>query len=96
MSVKYFQSFVISDIKERVQQWYIDLAWPYWDVENQTRIMQAPSLRKLINYTYGEEGDKGIVCQQKQVVRKNLERLLPCVLTGRPLPGDFFRLQLIV
>lgn len=91
MSVKYFQSFVISDIKERVQQWYIDLAWPYWDVENQTRIMQAPSLRKLINYTYGEEGDKGIVCQQKQVVRKNLERLLPCVLTGRPLPGDFFQ-----
>ncbi|WP_251441474.1 type I-C CRISPR-associated protein Cas8c/Csd1 [Veillonella intestinalis] len=91
MSVKYFQSFAISDIKERAQQWYIDLAWPHWDVENQTRIMQAPSLRKLINYTYGEEGDKGIICQQKKVVRKNLERLLPCVLTGKPLPIDFYQ-----
>lgn len=91
MSVKYFQSFAISDIKERAQQWYIDLAWPHWDVETQSRIMQAPSLRKLINYTYGEEGDRGLICQQKKVVRKNLERLLPCVLTGKPLPIDFYQ-----
>lgn len=91
MSVKFFQSFALADIKTKIQKWYIDLAWPFWDVENKNWILQAPSLKKLINFTYGEEIDKKIVCKNNKIVRNNLERLIPCVLNGRPLPRDFFQ-----
>lgn len=89
MSVKYFQRFSLSEIKERVQKWYIDLAWPKWNKKVEKYDLIAPSLEKLIHFAYGDEDSKGLFCKNKKIVRKNLERLIPCVFMGRSMPKDF-------
>lgn len=91
ISVKYFQSFAIAEIKENVKRWYTDLAWPHRDERTNTKHLEVPSLKKLIELAYGEETNKSIGCKSTKLLRRNLERLIPYVLNNRMLPRDFFQ-----
>lgn len=100
MAVKYFRTFICSDVQQRVKNWYESMQWPRWSKQEQKIVLKTPNVTKVVNFLYGIENDKGFVCpKQNDKVRRNaLERVVPCILEGKRLPSDmkcsaFYKLQ---
>lgn len=94
IAVKYFRTFSNSDLKKRVTAWFHGLDWPIYSKQKQKRIAMAPSLFSITNVLVGDDSDKAItVSAKKEKVRVNfLERLMECMLEGKPLPRDIMEL----
>lgn len=94
IAVKYFHTFLHSDIEERVKKWFISMGWPCWSKEKNGTVVKAPSPYSVVSYLYGEDTDKGLTLSgsQDKLRRSGLERLLTCVLEGKRLPADMMEL----
>ena len=87
VSIKYFRRLTRSEAYERVKNWYESVSWKLYNKH------WVPSLYEIVNFLYGEENSKGyLTCENKKLVRSTIERLLPCVIDSKKLPGDIARL----
>jgi len=86
MAISFYRELTGSEFLERLQQWHESYAW-HQDYgrdpksKKTLRFIGAPSLRDIAEAAFGRHADDGL--------RKGtVERLLPCVIDGRPLPHD--------
>lgn len=98
MAVIYYRDFMARDYVKTIEKWHLHLAWPqrvskeiqaggkkpktqvYWPVS-------APSPWSILQAAYGD------VVKSNEELKKSLyERIMPCILEGRPLPIDLVNL----
>lgn len=98
MAVIYYRDFMARHYVKTIEKWHLHLAWPqrvskeiqaggkkpktlvYWPIS-------APSPWNILQATYGD------VVKSNEELKKNLyERIMPCILEGRPLPIDLVNL----
>ncbi|AQU84715.1 MULTISPECIES: type I-C CRISPR-associated protein Cas8c/Csd1 [unclassified Halomonas] len=98
MAVIYYRDFMARDYVKTIEKWHLHLAWPqrvskeiqaggkkpktqvYWPVS-------APSPWNILQAAYGD------VVKSNEELKKSLyERIMPCILEGRPLPIDLVNL----
>lgn len=100
MAITYYRDFMAKDYVNVVEKWHLHLAWPqrvtkeipaggkkpksqvYWTVS-------APSPWAILQAAYGD------IIRSNETLKKSLnERLLPCIVEGRPLPPDIVALAI--
>jgi CRISPR-associated protein Csd1 len=80
MAITYYRELRASEFLERIQRWHEDTAWPQ-NMGKDRRFIGAPAPRDIAEAAYGRRVDD-------KLKKATVERLLPCVIDGRPIPRD--------
>jgi len=99
MSIIYYRELLASEFLERVEQWHEQFAWPQrYNIEvpedssgksrkKTTRKTiwppSSPAPRSIIETAYGD-----IIKSNDALKKCTIERVLPCIVDGRPFPRD--------
>ncbi|MBZ5634878.1 MAG: type I-C CRISPR-associated protein Cas8c/Csd1 [Acidobacteriia bacterium] len=82
MAITYYRELTGSEFLDRITSWHDRCAW-FQKYSKDNRFMGAPAPNEIAEAAYGKRIGK------KQELRKaTVERLLPCIVDGRPLPRD--------
>ncbi|MGH7619487.1 MAG: type I-C CRISPR-associated protein Cas8c/Csd1, partial [Gemmatimonadaceae bacterium] len=89
LSIVYYRELLGSEFLDRIERWHLRWAWDQCRFDAKTRrsfrFVGSPSIRDIADAALGpaRDGDKKRTAQKMAI-----ERLLPCVVDGRPLPRD--------
>ncbi len=86
LSIKHYGELKGSEYFCNLKKWYDNCSWiyPYKDVE------WTPSPRQISQAAYGvKQGN--FVKASEEAEKSCIERILPCIIEGRPLPFDIMR-----
>jgi CRISPR-associated protein Csd1 len=93
ISITYYRELSGSDFLERIENWHFQMAWHFLDSiqdpnENKKKhygyFASAPAPATIAEACYGTKRDKDFVKYKKSMI----ERLLPCIIEGKPIPVD--------
>lgn len=84
MAITYYRELTGSEFLERIQQWHESFAW-HQNFGKDLKFVGVPSPRDIADAAYGRqvEGKSG-----EKLRKATVERLLPCIIDGRPIPRD--------
>ena len=84
MAITYYRELTGSEFLERLQAWHESCAW-YQNFGEDLKFVGVPSPRDIAEAAYGRqvEGKSG-----EKLRKATVERLLPCIIDGRPIPRD--------
>ena len=83
MAILFYREFKAAEFLTRLERWHHSLAWPQKNLGNDKnlRFVGAPSPEDIAKACYGHHVDE-------KLRKATQERLLPCIVDGRPLPRD--------
>jgi CRISPR-associated protein Csd1 len=82
LAITYYRELTGSEFLDRITDWHQRCSWPQSYAKG-NNFIGAPAPNEIAEAAYGERIGK------KQELRKaTVERLLPCIVDGRPLPPD--------
>ncbi len=84
MAITYYRELTGSEFLERLQEWHESCAW-HQNFGKDLKFVGVPSPRDIAAAAYGRqvEGKSG-----EKLRKATVERLLPCIIDGRPIPRD--------
>ena len=80
MAVTYYRELTGSEFLERVADWHASCSW-LQNYSKDNQFVGAPAPREIAEAAYGRRLDDNLR-------KSTVERLLPCIVDGRPLPRD--------
>ncbi|MHB1176616.1 MAG: type I-C CRISPR-associated protein Cas8c/Csd1 [Sulfuriferula sp.] len=80
MAITFYRELMGSEFLDRLQAWHEKYAWPQ-NFGNQSRFVGTPAPRDIAEAAFGRRLDD-------KLRKATVERLLPCIVDGRPLPRD--------
>lgn len=80
MSIIYYRELKGSDFLERIESWHAEHAWPQ-NFGKDKHFTGAPAPHDIAEAAFGRRLDE-------KLRKATVERLLPCIIDGRPLPRD--------
>lgn len=86
LSITYYRELKNADYLERLEKWHSGCSWLHDfgynpDTKKYYRFIGAPTPRDIAEAAYGKRIDK-------KLRNTTVERLLPCIVDGRPVPRD--------
>ncbi len=90
MSITFYREITGSEFLKRVENWYETCYWllhyrPKGEQSDNSRkmiyVVRAPSLTEIAKSAYGNR-------VEEKLLDATVERLLPCIVDGRPIPYD--------
>jgi len=100
IAITYYRELKGSEFLERLESWHKDMAWYFHefidDPSNKKKkhsgyLVLAPSPTTIAKACYGNR----LETQLNKNIKKNIvERLLPCIIDGRPIPYDIVSLAI--
>ena len=87
MAILYYRELKGSEFLQRIERWHSSLAW-HQNFGKERQFLGAPAPRDIAEVAYGSrvEGKSGA-----KLLAATVERLLPCIVDGRPLPRDLMQ-----
>jgi CRISPR-associated protein Csd1 len=87
LAITYYRELKASEFLERIKSWHEHTAWPQ-NMGKDRRFVGAPSPQDVAEAAYGrrvvyEKGRK-----PSKLLKATIQRLLPCIIDGRPIPLD--------
>lgn len=84
MAITYYRELTGSEFLERIQRWHESYAW-HQNFGKNFKFVGGPSPRDITEAACGRqvEGKSG-----EKLRKATVERLLPCIIDGRPIPRD--------
>ncbi len=80
MAITYYRELKSSEFLDRIQNWHEFTAWPQ-NMGKDRKFIGAPAPRDIAEAAYGRRVDE-------KLRKATVERLLPCIVDGRPIPRD--------
>ena len=80
MAITYYRELSGHEFLDRISSWHSGTAW-HQDFAKDKKFLGAPSPRDIAEVAYGRRVDEALRVA-------TVERLLPCIIDGRPLPRD--------
>jgi CRISPR-associated protein Csd1 len=80
MAITYYRELHASEFLARIQSWHEHTAWPQ-NMGKDRKFIGAPAPRDIAEAAYGRRVDD-------RLKKSTVERLLPCIVDGRPIPRD--------
>jgi CRISPR-associated protein Csd1 len=80
MAVTFYREFGGAEFLDRVEAWHENFAW-HQDFGKQRKFVGAAAPRDIAEAAYGQKVDE-------RLRKATVERLLPCIIDGQPLPRD--------
>ncbi len=83
MAILFYRELNEAEFLTRLERWHTSLAWPQKNLGNHKNLsfVGAPSPEDIAKACYGQRVDD-------KLKKSTQERLLPCIVDGRPLPRD--------
>ena len=84
MAITFYRELTGSEFINRIEKWHTEFSW-YQSYGKEKKFIGTPSPRDIAWCAYGSkvEGQNGI-----KLLSATIERLLPCIIDGRPVPLD--------
>lgn len=83
MAITYYRELTGSEFLDRVKAWHEAFAWNQ-NYSKDLRFVGSPSPKDITDAAYGWAKDK----TSKKLHKATVERLLPCIIDGQPIPRD--------
>lgn len=80
MAITYYRELKGSEFLERIEAWHTAHAWPQ-NFGKEQHFIGAPAPRDIAEAAFGRRLDD-------KLKKSTVERLLPCIVDGQPLPRD--------
>ncbi len=80
MAILFYRELKEAEFLTRLERWHRSLAWPQ-NMGKDRHFIGAPATRDIAEACYGQRVDE-------KLRKATAERLLPCIVDGRPLPRD--------
>ena len=80
MAITYYRELTGSEFLERIEDWHTAYAWPQ-NFGKELKFVGAPAPRDIAEAAFGRRLDGNLK-------KSSVERLLPCIVDGQPLPRD--------
>lgn len=80
MAITYYRELQASEFLDRIKGWHERTAWPQ-NMGKDRKFIGAPAPRDIAEAAYGRRVDD-------KLKKSTVERLLPCIVDGRPIPRD--------
>lgn len=80
MAILFYREIKEAEFLMRLERWHTTLAWPQ-NMGKDRHFIGAPAPRDIAEACYGQRVDE-------KLRKTTQERLLPCIVDGRPLPRD--------
>ena len=80
MAILFYREIKEAEFLTRLERWHTSLAWPQ-NMGKDRRFVGAPAPSDIAEACYGRRVDE-------KLRKATQERLLPCIIDGRPLPRD--------
>lgn len=88
MAITYYRELTGSEFLDRIEAWHTAYAWSQ-NFGKELKFVGAPSPRDIAEAAYSTRiGDKGELRVDEKLRKVVTERLLPCIVDGKPLPRD--------
>ena len=86
MAITFYRELTGSEFLNRVQDWHSNCSWfqdygKDFETNKPKRFIGAPSPREIAGTAHGRRTDE-------KLVKATVERLLPCIVDGRPIAAD--------
>ena len=87
MAIAYYRELTGSEFLERIQVWHKSCAW-HQNFGKDLKFVGVPSPRDIAEAAYGRQvkGKSG-----EKLRKATVERLLPCIIDGQPIPHDLVK-----
>lgn len=82
MAILFYRELKEAELLRRLERWHTTVAWPQ-HLDNDRRFVGAPAPRDIAKCCYERSGK-----MDERLLKSTQERLLPCIVDGRPLPRD--------
>ena len=80
MAITFYRELTGSELLDRIQAWHEQVSW-HQNYSKDLRFVGAPAPKEIAQAAYGNRiNDK--------LLKATIERLLPCIVDGRPIPRD--------
>jgi CRISPR-associated protein Csd1 len=80
MAITYYRELKGSEFLDRIERWHVQYAWPM-NFGKDAKFIGAPAPRDIAEAAFGRRLDD-------KLRKATVERLLPCIVDGQPLPRD--------
>lgn len=80
MAITYYRELTGSEFLDRIEAWHTAYAWPQ-NFGKELKFVGAPAPRDIAEAAFGRRPDD-------KLKKFTVERLLPCIVDGQPLPRD--------
>ncbi len=80
MAITYYRELTGSEFLDRIEAWHSAYAWPQ-NFGKELQFVGAPAPRDIAEAAFGRRLDD-------KLKKSTVERLLPCIVDGQPLPRD--------
>jgi CRISPR-associated protein Csd1 len=90
LSLVMYRKVLGSDFLDRIEKWHSDFAW-FQNYSNKNRFVGAPSLDDIARVAFGTSLDpsKQRMILSDELKQSSVNRLVPCIVDGTPVPSDF-------
>ncbi len=82
MAIIYYRELAGSEFLDRITGWHERCSW-FQNYSEDNRFMGAPAPNDIAEAVYGKR-----IGKKHELRKATVERLLPCIVDGRPLPRD--------
>ena len=80
MAITFYRELRGSELLNRIQSWHEHVAW-HQNYSKDIRFVGAPAPKEIAQAAFGHRLDD-------KLLKATIERLLPCIVDGRPIPRD--------
>lgn len=88
MAITYYRELTGSEFLDRIEYWHNTHAWQQ-NFGNDKKFIGAPAPRDIAEAVYATRiGEKGELRVDEKLCKVTVERLLPCIVDGQPVPRD--------
>lgn len=88
MAITYYREMTGSEFLDRIERWHADHAWHQYYGEDK-QFVGAPAPRDIAEAGYATRiGTAGELRVDEKLRKTLVERLLPCIVDGQPIPRD--------
>ncbi len=84
MSIVYYREMEPDFFLDQLEAWHKSCYWQHFDFKTKRSYVGAPATRDIAFAAYGSRADD-------KLVKGLMERMLPCIIDGRPIPTDIVR-----
>ncbi|ABC78621.1 type I-C CRISPR-associated protein Cas8c/Csd1 [Syntrophus aciditrophicus] len=88
MAITYYRELTGSEFLERIEKWHSDFSW-FQNYGRDKRFLGAPSPKDIAWCSYAKRiGENSELRVDIKLLNATVERLLPSIVDGRPVPRD--------
>ena len=95
LSITYYNEQHPFEFIRNIFKWHRECSWIHYKRSDEKKkgiyYMGASSPKEIILTAYGTEMSGSIDIGNKKMLKKNVDRLLPCIVQGRKIPKDIVR-----